>query len=37
MNNQNLNNQQQAQGQQSFNKPTTGLFSLPPSVMNLVP
>lgn len=37
MNNQNLNNQQQAQGQQPFNKPTTGLFSLPPSVMNLVP
>jgi TolA-binding protein len=27
----------QIQGQQPFSKPTTGLFSLPPAVMNLVP
>jgi len=27
----------QNQGSQPFSKPTTGLFSLPPAVMNIVP
>jgi len=36
--NQNSNQQNnQNQGSQPFSKPTTGLFSLPPAVMNIVP
>ena len=36
--NQNSNqSNNQNQGPQPFSKPTTGLFSLPPAVMNIVP
>ena len=38
MNSNNFQNQNnQTQNNQPFSKPTTGLFSLPPSVMNIVP